>query len=297
MEWEQLLVRVAEGVERRFYGKYRGFVVDRDDPESLGRLKVRVPSVLGPDVVTGWAVPCVPYGGAMNQGFLMIPEVDAQLWIEFEEGDLEFPVWVGTVWAKPGGDSELPKPNGPDGAEEGSVQSPHTAKIIKTVAGHTLQFEDDDGKEVRIILADGPNENRVVLGKSSLTIVFKGNTITLDDDGIRVEDTNGNKATQNADGTTVEDKNGNKVTQSATGTVVEDANGNKVVMGAAGIQIGSDSAAEALVLGTQFKSMMASFMAQLVAHTHVGNLGAPTSPPVPPLSPLDVPISTKHKTE
>ena len=295
MEWEQLLVRVAEGVERRFYGKYRGFVVDRDDPESLGRLKVRVPSVLGPDVVTGWAVPCVPYGGAMNQGFLMIPEVDAQLWIEFEEGDLEFPVWVGTVWSKPGGDSELPKPNGPDGVEEGSVQAPPTAKIIKTVAGHTLQFEDDD-KEVRVILADGQNENRVVLAKSSLTIVFKENTITLDDDGIRIEDANGNKATQNADGTVVQDKNGNKVTQDNVGTVVEDVNGNKLVMGPAGIQISSDSAAEALVLGTQFKSMVTAFMATLNTHTHVGNLGAPTSPPVAPMT-LNVPLSAKNKTE
>lgn len=296
MEWEQLLVRVAEGVERRFYGKYRGFVVDRDDPESLGRLKVRVPSVLGPDVVTGWAVPCVPYGGAANQGFLMIPEVDAQLWIEFEEGDLEFPVWVGTVWSKPGGDSELPKPNGADGAEEGSVQAPPTAKIIKTLAGHTLQLEDDDGKDVRLILADGQNENRVVLGKSSLTIVYKENKITLDDDGIRVEDANGNKATQSSDGTVVEDKNGNKVTQDASGTVVEDKNGNKIVMGAAGIQVGSDASAEPFVLGQQFALQVQNFLIALSTHTHVGNLGAPTSPPVAPMT-LTVPLSAKHKTE
>lgn len=296
MEWEQLLVRVAEGVERRFYGKYRGFVVDRDDPEQLGRLKVRVPSVLGPEVVTGWAVPCVPYGGALNQGFFFIPEVDAQVWIEFEEGDLEFPVWVGTVWSKPNGDSEVPKPNGADGVEEGSVQSPPTAKIIKTVAGHTLQFEDDDGKEVRVIVADGPNENRVVLGKSSLTIVFKDNKITLDDDGIRVEDANGNKATQNADGTVVEDKNGNKVTQDATGTIVQDVNGNKIVMGAAGIQVGSDASAEPFVLGAQFAAQVQSFLLALSLHTHVGNLGAPTSPPTAPMT-LNVPLSSKHKTE
>ena len=50
-------------IERRFYGKYRGIVVDNQDPSKLGRLKLRVPSVLGKDVVTGWATPCVPYGG------------------------------------------------------------------------------------------------------------------------------------------------------------------------------------------------------------------------------------------
>ncbi|HEX2187455.1 MAG TPA: phage baseplate assembly protein V, partial [Longimicrobiaceae bacterium] len=95
MEMEQLVGRLAEESERRFYGKYRGFVVDNDDPEQLGRLRLVVPSVLGPEVVTGWAAACVPYGGAAGMGTLFVPEVDAGVWVEFEEGDLEFPVWVG----------------------------------------------------------------------------------------------------------------------------------------------------------------------------------------------------------
>ena len=117
MDLEKVVANLVQKVERRFYGKYRGFVVDNDDPKQLGRLQLRVPSVLGPNVVTGWALPCVPYGGDGNQGFLCIPERDAGVWVEFEEGDLEFPIWVGTFWSEPGGNSELPKPNNADGSE------------------------------------------------------------------------------------------------------------------------------------------------------------------------------------
>ena len=132
MNLEKVVANLVHKVERRFYGKYRGFVINNDDPKQLGRLRLQVPSVLGPNVVTGWALPCVPYGGDGNQGFLCIPEPGAGVWVEFEEGDLEFPIWVGTFWSEPGGNSELPKPNNADGSEQESVQSSPTRKIIKT---------------------------------------------------------------------------------------------------------------------------------------------------------------------
>jgi len=174
---EKIVANLVQKVERRFYGKYRGFVVDNADSEQLGRLKLRVPSVLGGDVVTGWAMPCVPYGGDVNQGFLFIPEVDAGVWVEFEEGDLEFPIWVGTFWSKPGGESELPKPNDADGTEQGSVQDPPTRKIIKTQKGHTIQFEDKDGEEM-IVIVQNIDES-------------KPNVITMNKDGIKITDSTG----------------------------------------------------------------------------------------------------------
>ena len=107
---DDTLNRIIDKVEHKYYGKYRGIVVDNSDPENLGRLKVKVPSILGNDVVTGWAMPCLPYGGASDQGFFAIPEIDAGVWVEFEMGDLEYPIWVGTYWSKPGGTTEIPSP-------------------------------------------------------------------------------------------------------------------------------------------------------------------------------------------
>ena len=100
MDLEKVVADLVQQIEHRFYGKYRGLVVDNADPERLGRLKVKVPGVLGEEVVTGWAMPCLPYGGEADQGFLFIPEVGAGVWVEFEQGDLEFPIWVGTFWSK-----------------------------------------------------------------------------------------------------------------------------------------------------------------------------------------------------
>ena len=72
---EHLVVELAAQVRGRFYGKYRGLVADVDDPENLGRIKARVPEVLG-DTQTPWAMPCTPYPGA-GEGWFVIPSVDA----------------------------------------------------------------------------------------------------------------------------------------------------------------------------------------------------------------------------
>ncbi len=189
MNLEHVVANLVEKLERRFFGKYRGLVVDNVDPEQLGRLTLQVPSVLGAEVVSGWAMPCVPYGGDANQGFLFIPEVGAGVWVEFEEGDLEFPVWVGTFWSKPDGDSELPKPNKPDGSEQSAVQDPPTRKILKTLAGHTLQLEDAEDEEM-VILVDGVNGHVVTLDQDGIKVTdgVNGHVIELSSDGVKVAD-------------------------------------------------------------------------------------------------------------
>jgi uncharacterized protein involved in type VI secretion and phage assembly len=189
MSLEKIVANLVEKVERHFYGKYRGFVVENADPEKLGRLKLRVPSILGNEVVTGWAMPCVPYGGDANQGMLFIPEVDAGVWVEFEEGDLEFPIWVGTFWSKPGGESELPFPNQPDGSEDSAVQDPPTRKIIKTLEGHTIQFEDKDGEEM-ITIVEGGKGHVITMDKDGIIITEGANQhkILLDNTGISITD-------------------------------------------------------------------------------------------------------------
>lgn len=221
MNLERIVADLVEKVERRFYGKYRGIVMNNQDPKMLGRLKVKVPSVLGDDVVTGWATPCSPYGGAADQGFLFIPDLKAGVWVEFEEGDLEFPIWAGTFWSKPNSESELPKPNqGSDGSEQSSIQNPPTSKIIKTAKGHTLQMEDADGSEM-ILIREGK----------------KGHFLTMDKNGITVTDANFNTIQFTQNGISIEDANNNTVKMTQTGIQLTDLTGNSVEMSNSGLAI------------------------------------------------------------
>jgi hypothetical protein len=81
----------------RFYGKFRGKVVENVDPMILGRILVEVPSV--PSSTLNWAMPCVPYAGP-QVGFYAIPPIGANVWVEFEAGDPNYPVWVGCFWSE-----------------------------------------------------------------------------------------------------------------------------------------------------------------------------------------------------
>ena len=85
-----------------FYGKYRGVVSDNSDPLMLGRIRAKVEDVLG-DHESGWAMPSVPYAGK-NVGLFLIPPTNTSVWIEFEHGNPDYPVWSGCFWAQ----GELP---------------------------------------------------------------------------------------------------------------------------------------------------------------------------------------------
>jgi len=86
----------------QYFGKYRGQVANNIDPMMLGRLQVSCSAVLG-DGRLSWAMPCSPYGGS-GVGFFMIPPVGANVWVEFEGGNIDFPIWSGCFW----GTGEVP---------------------------------------------------------------------------------------------------------------------------------------------------------------------------------------------
>ena len=81
---------------KKFYGKYRGTVVNNIDPLQIGRIQVIVPDVSNV-VPTSWAMPCVPIAGKQS-GVFVIPQLGAGVWVEFEQGDPDYPVWVGGFW-------------------------------------------------------------------------------------------------------------------------------------------------------------------------------------------------------
>jgi len=89
---------------KRFHGKYRGTVVNNLDPEQRGRIQAMVPAVSNV-MLSNWAMPCVPMAGK-EQGVFMVPQVGAGVWIEYEGGDPDKPIWVGGYW---GSVAEVPK--------------------------------------------------------------------------------------------------------------------------------------------------------------------------------------------
>ncbi len=80
----------------RFFGKYRGIVIQNADPEQIGRVQAQVPDVLG-DKPSGWALPCVPFTG-VHAGCFIVPPIGSQVWVEFEQGNPDSPIWTGGFW-------------------------------------------------------------------------------------------------------------------------------------------------------------------------------------------------------
>jgi uncharacterized protein involved in type VI secretion and phage assembly len=110
-----------------FIGKFRATVTNNVDPNQLGRLKVKAPDVFGEEE-SGWALPALPYTGK-GVGLFLIPPVNASVWLEFEHGNSEYPIWTGGFWAR----NEVPA-------------SPALAemKVLKTDTG-TITLNDTPG--------------------------------------------------------------------------------------------------------------------------------------------------------
>jgi uncharacterized protein involved in type VI secretion and phage assembly len=116
-----------------FFGKYRGVVTDNMDPLMVGRIRARVPDAMG-DQESGWALPCAPFGGD-GMGFFAVPKVGAGVWIEFEHGDPDYPIWSGCWW---GSAAEMPPTL--------LAPPPPSKKVmLKTEGGHTVLIDDTPG--------------------------------------------------------------------------------------------------------------------------------------------------------
>ncbi len=257
---EPLLTQIAERAQRQYYGKYRGFVSDNQDPEQRGRLKLTVPSLVG-DQVIGWALPCLPFGGLANQGFFMVPEIDAQVWVEFEEGNLHSPVWVGVFWQQ---SSDTPK--------EAAKEKP-TTRMLRTPSGHVLQFDDAEGEE-QFRLAHPAGTEMTIDPKGTVNLTDSSNNrVVLDaqSNTVTVADNNGNSLTMDTSGTTVIDSNGNTIEMGPAGVTVK---GTKIVLEGSMVAVGGQGG-EPLLKGASFLSLFATHM-----HTCTAP-GSPTSPPIP----------------
>ncbi len=134
----------------QFFGKYRGVVTDNRDPLMIGRIKVKVQDVLG-DNDSEWAMPCVAYAGK-NVGLFFTPPINASVWIEFEHGDPDYPIWTGCFWAK----GEAPaNPAVPE------------IKVLKTDSC-TITLNDTSGSEG--ITIETTSGTKITLNQSSIEI-------------------------------------------------------------------------------------------------------------------------------
>lgn len=134
-----------------FLGKYRGVVTDINDPLMTMRIKATVPDVYG-DNASGWALPCLPFGGN-GSGFFALPEVGTGVWIEFEHGDPDYPIWSGCWW---GSASEIPPK---------WLAPPYQKLMIVTPGGHSITVDDTPGiGGITLETADGAKVTMSTLG-------------------------------------------------------------------------------------------------------------------------------------
>jgi phage baseplate assembly protein gpV len=250
---QELSGLIAAGADRH-YGKYRGSVVDNQDPDGRGRLKLQVPSLLG-DETTDWALPCFPFGGVDQAGTYLVPPVGALVWVEFEQGDLSYPVWTGTYWT-----SGVAAPS-----------NEPAKRIFRTPFGHSLEFDDTEGAE-KISLAHGANASAAFDENGGITLTDKqGSEIHLDANGnqLTVKDANGNTITLSQSGTSIEDSNGNSITCDASGVTIS---GTQIVLDSSMVMLGGSGGEPAL------KGQ--SFLQFFMTHMHPTGVG-PSGPPVP----------------
>lgn len=144
-------------MSNEYYGKYRAIVVDINDPQKRSRIRVQCPKVLG-DATSSWCEICVPvaYDGG---GDFCLPKVGETVWVEFEEGDVNKPIFVGAWWS----DSKT------------LVQDYSKAKETRTIEFDGAMLEFTSEKSLRLTIGGSlieltPEHILLSLGGSSIEL-------------------------------------------------------------------------------------------------------------------------------
>jgi len=126
--------------DQKYFGKYRGMVISNVDPMQMGRLMVQVPDISGL-IPSTWAMPCFPVTGK-QMGLWVLPQVGSGVWVEFEQGDPDYPIWTGCF---PGSTADVPAL-----ALAGNPVSPSI--VLQTGLQNTLMISDVPGPTGGILL-------------------------------------------------------------------------------------------------------------------------------------------------
>lgn len=157
----------------RYFGKYRGTVVNNVDPMQQGRVQVMVPAVS--DILSNWAMPCTPIAGR-QQGVFVVPQVGANVWVEYEAGDPQYPIWTGGFW---GSAADVPVL-----ALLGVPANPNI--LLQTTLQHTVALLDLPGPTGGIILKS-PTGASIIVNDTGIyitngkgaSIIMVGPTVTV----------------------------------------------------------------------------------------------------------------------
>ena len=165
--------------EKKYYGKYRATVLNNQDPLVQARLMLQVQDVLG-DVPSTWALPCLPAVGK-QMGVFVLPAMGSTVWAEFEQGNPDYPIWVGGFW---GSAAEVPPL---------AVAAPPGLQniLLQTTGQNSLWITDLPGPTGGIVLKSGAsmlivNDSGIFLTNGTASITMIGNTVAVNQTALTV---------------------------------------------------------------------------------------------------------------
>lgn len=149
------LLEQNKRLESRIYGVVSGIVINNKDPEKMGRVKVKIPRISG-DEESNWARVAAFMAGK-ERGAFFLPEVDDEVLVAFEYGDINMPYIIGSLW------------NGEDKPPEQNTDGKNNIRIIRSRSGHVIKLDDTENNE-KIEIIDKTEKNMIIIEKNKISI-------------------------------------------------------------------------------------------------------------------------------
>lgn len=272
----QTVTELAKRAERQLHGKYRATVYQNDDPEKRGRLRLIIPSIFGTEP-TDWVSGAFPIASASQEAFIMVPEENSHVLVEFIEGDKSAPVWTAAYY--PDKPQEVPVPADFDLAQG-------TLHLLRTRSGIAVRMEDD-GADTQVLVIAHPGGGEVRIDQDGITTIRdQGGAMVQMDPKSEVTKVKGHgdnagllNMTQNA---TTLGHGSVKIELSASGIT---ASAPEVSLKASSVLVG-DGAGSPILDAQAFANIFDG-------HTHVVPSAGTSATPLPLLSPSLAGVSLK----
>lgn len=273
-----------------YYGLYRGTVTDNADPEDRGRVKLVAPGAALAQAPNIWVAPASFLGSGRNRGWFWPPEVGDAVWVAFSQGQTRYPLcYLPGFYGQASNEPEVPTELRAD-----SNHVPRKRGVV-TRRGHRFIFNETPNEDAIELVWHKPASDS---DRTATPSRDGGDTASLKFDaqgGISLIDKNNNKITLDAANQKVEieDQNGNKITMSSSGVVMDcgtrnfEVKATSIKLSGQTVDIG-EGAVHPAALGD-------AWLQWALSHTHGTGVG-PSTPPVPPPTPVQNSVTVKVKT-